>query len=96
MADTLQINSAHVKGEPGTGFEKREDLGDFVCGNCEYYKNDSCGQADMMARSKEPRTKDGRVQVEDRDCCEYVDRVGREAYGGKPRDLLRTPIKRAS
>lgn len=72
----VQINSAHVKGEPGTGFEKRGAKGPFECGNCEYFKNLSCGQADMMKLSKQPRTKDGRVEVAAADCCEYVERKG--------------------
>lgn len=93
MADKPQINPAHVKGEPGTGFEERGDLGDFVCGNCEYFKNNSCGQTDMMKLSQQPRTKDGRVHVETRSCCDYVDRQGRPEYGGKPRNLLKEPIK---
>ena len=92
MPDKLQINSANVHGELGTGFEERGSLGDFVCGNCEYFKNNSCGQSDMMKHSKRPRTKDGRVQVGDRDCCEYVDRQSRPEYGGKAKNLLKEPI----
>lgn len=93
MAEKLQINSANVHGEPGTGFEERGDKGDFVCGNCQYFKNNSCGQADMMKLSKRQRTKDGRIQVHDRDCCEFVDRQGRPEYGGKPKNLLKEPIR---
>ena len=90
--ELIQINSAHVKGDPGTGFEERGDLGDFVCGNCEYFKNNSCGQADMLKLSKRPRTSDNRVKVGDRDCCEYVDRQGRREYGGKQK-LISAPPK---
>lgn len=75
--ELVQINSANVKGEPGTGFEKGKGKGDFACWNCNYYKEDSCGQDDMMQLSKQPRLENGRVQVEDDDCCEYVDRAGR-------------------
>lgn len=74
----LQINSAHVKGELGTGFEKAEKLGEFECGNCRWFRNDSCGQPDMMRVSKQPRLANGRVKVGEEDCCEYVYRVGRK------------------
>jgi hypothetical protein len=75
-----QLNPKHIKGEPGTGFEKAGDLGEFECGNCRFFdpKSPGCRQPDMMAKSKQPRLKDGRVQVEHEDCCEYVDRVGRK------------------
>lgn len=74
----LEIDSAHVKGEPGTGFEKAGDLGEFECGNCRFFDGKSCGQIDMMQRSKQPRLPNGRVKVDEEDCCEYVDRVGRK------------------
>lgn len=77
-AHSAQINSAHVRGEPGTGFEKAGDKGEFECGNCRYFNGDSCGQSDMIARSRQPRLKNGRVRVAEEDCCEYVDRVGRK------------------
>ena len=72
------LNEAAIKGEPGTGYENEEGKGEFTCRNCEYYrsKDSSCGQEDMMKKSKRPRTKEGRVQVEAKGCCEYVDRVG--------------------
>ena len=74
------INIAAINGEPGTGFEKAGDLGEFECGNCEYFdpEANACDQKDMKAKSKQPRLKDGRVSVEPEDCCEYVERVGRE------------------
>lgn len=72
------INSANVKGEPGTGFEKAGNKGEFECGNCRWFANDSCGQPDMMARSKQPKLPNGRRKVEEEDCCEYVDRMGRK------------------
>jgi hypothetical protein len=74
--ETVHINQSSIKGEPGTGFEKRGKKGPFECGNCEYFKNESCGQSDMMKKSKEPRTKDGRVVVASEDCCEYIERIG--------------------
>jgi hypothetical protein len=75
----IQINSAAVKGEPGTGFEKRGSKGPFECGNCHYFKNgDSCHEETMMKKSKEPRHPDGSVVVAADDCCEYVERVGKE------------------
>lgn len=74
----VHINAFAIKGEKGTGFEKRGKKGPFECGNCEYFKNNSCGQKDMLEKSKEPRTKDGRVVVDPKDCCEYIERVGKE------------------
>lgn len=65
-----------IKGEAGTGFEKRGDKGPFECGNCEYFDGKSCGQKDMMKQSKQPRLANGRVKVDAEDCCEYVERVG--------------------
>lgn len=73
----VHINQFSIKGEKGTGFEERGDKGPFECGNCEYFKNNSCGQKDMMEKSKRPRTANGRVKVTAGDCCEYIERVGR-------------------
>lgn len=67
-----------IKGEKGTGFEKAGKLGEFECGNCEYWSNGLCGQKDMMHYSKQPRAADGRVRTGEEDCCEYVDRIGRK------------------
>lgn len=76
----VHINAFAIKGEKGTGFEPRivngVDKGPFECANCEYFKNNSCGQKDMIAKSKQP-LKNGRREVKPEDCCEYVERVGR-------------------
>jgi hypothetical protein len=72
----VHINQFAIKGEPGTGFEKRGKKGEFTCRNCEYFKDNSCGQKDMIAKSTQP-LKNGRRVVEPLDCCEYVDRVGK-------------------
>ena len=72
----VHINAFAIKGEKGTGFEKRGKKGPFECGNCEYFKDDSCGQKDMMSKSKEPKLPNGRIKVAAEDCCEYVERVG--------------------
>lgn len=73
----VHINQFAIKGEKGTGFEEREEKGPFECRNCEYFKNNSCGQEDMMKKSKRPRTPNGRVKVGPLDCCEYIDRTGK-------------------
>jgi len=70
-----QIDSPSVKGELGTGYEDGEGKGPFSCQNCEYFRDDSCGQKDMMAKSKRPRTSGGRVVVEPAGCCDYVERL---------------------
>lgn len=74
----VHINQFAIKGEQGTGFEERGSKGPFECGNCEYFKNSSCGQKDMLAKSKRPRTSGGRVAVSKDDCCEYIERVGKK------------------
>jgi len=78
-AKLLQINSASVKGEPGTGFEKRKQggkSGPFECSNCEHFKNgNACDQKDMMKNSKEPKHPNGTIKVSGLDCCDYIERV---------------------
>lgn len=62
-AGTPKINPAHVQGEPGTGYEDENDLGEFECGNCYFYANDGgCSQAEMKRFSRRPRMDDGRVK----------------------------------
>ena len=73
----VQINQSSIKGQKGTGYEG-SDKGEFSCRNCEYFRNtsSSCGQKDMMEKSSNPKTSDGRVKVEPLGCCEYVERTG--------------------
>ena len=73
----VQINQGAIKGQKFTGYEGPEK-GEFSCRNCEYFKasNNSCGQKDMMEKSSNPKTSDGRVKVEPLGCCEYVERTG--------------------
>lgn len=70
--DLVQINSASIHGEPGTGYEGPED-GPFSCSTCEYFqeKDSSCGQKDFMKKSKREKTADGRVKVDPKGCCIY-------------------------
>jgi len=74
LSDRLDYSS--IKGAVGTGYEPAGGKGPFSCGNCEYFKHESCGQKDMMRKSKQPRTSDGRIKVDVHGCCEYVERVG--------------------
>lgn len=74
----MLIDISSIRGESGTGFEKSGDKGEFECGNCYYFRDGSCGQKIMMEKSKQPRTADGRVKVDEEDCCEFVRRMGRE------------------
>lgn len=75
----VTINAAAVKGEPGTGYEAEDGLGEFECANCRYFTPpNGCNQKDMKANSKLPRLFTGRVKVDPEGCCEYVDRVGRK------------------
>lgn len=69
------INSHHVLGDEGTGFEERGLKGPFECGNCKYFTGKTCKQVDMVKLSTRPRI-NGEPKVEAEDCCEYVDRVG--------------------
>lgn len=79
--DGACVNAAAIKGEPGTGFEKRSDKGPFECGNCEYFDSaaGACDQWDMKQKSKQPRLDDSRVSVAHDDCCEYLSRMERDA-----------------
>ncbi len=70
------VNSNHVKGEHGTGFEKRGNKGPFECGNCKHFTGKSCNQPDMVKMSTLTRL-NGNPVVNSDDCCEYVDRVGK-------------------
>jgi hypothetical protein len=80
----VHINESAIKGEAGTGFEKAADLGEFECGNCEYFDATAgaCDQDDMKEKSKQPRLSDGRVMVAAEDCCEYVERLGKKDKDG--------------
>lgn len=73
------VNQGSIGGEPGTGYEGPEG-GEFECENCTHFDEStvSCGQKDMMAKSKRPRIPNGRVVVHPEGCCEYVDRIGKE------------------
>ena len=82
----MDIEQSAVKGEAGTGFEKRGSKGPFECGNCEYFKDGHCGNKIMMARSKQPKDSAGHVEVDAGDCCEYVERIGGKSEGPKWRD----------
>lgn len=69
------IQQGEIKGELGTGFEKRGNKGPFECGNCEYFSDGLCHQKTMMKVSKQPR-RDGHPKVGRNDCCEYIERRG--------------------
>lgn len=74
----MAIEKSLIQGEPDTGYEGPEG-GPFACHNCEYFREDgSCGQKTMMAKSQQPRTRDGRVVVDPDGCCEYIERPGSE------------------
>lgn len=68
----ISINAAEVRGENYTGYEPPNGKGPFECGNCHYFNAGTCGQKTM--KSTLPKAKDGRVKVEAKGCCEYVDR----------------------
>lgn len=76
MADLRSVPG--IKGEPSTGYEDSNGLGEFECENCSFFRDGGCGQKVMMAKSKQPRLPDGRVKVDPEGCCEFVDRVGRQ------------------
>jgi hypothetical protein len=71
------VNVAGIRGEKGTGFEKRGNRGPFECGNCHYYERGKCHQKTMMAESRQPKSKDGYPEVGSEDCCEYVSRIAK-------------------
>lgn len=90
----IQIDSSHVKGEPGTGYEGPEK-GPFSCSNCEYFSKGSCGQSTMMERSKLPKTENGRVVVDPQGCCEYVDRKSQKKEGPMKKNWMKPATKNA-
>lgn len=72
-----QINSRHVHGETGTGYEAFDDKGEFECSNCRWFREpDRCHQSDMKERSRQPRHPDGSVKIDPEGCCDYVYRKG--------------------
>lgn len=80
----MLINIEAIKGEPSTGYEPRVvdgvDKGEFECENCSFFKDETCGQPEMIARAKKVgiELKDGRRPVDPEGCCEFVDRVGKK------------------
>jgi len=74
-----EVKQSSVLGEEGTGYEGPEG-GPFECENCTFFDADtvSCGQKDMMAKSKRPKIPNGRVVVHPEGCCEWVDTIGEE------------------
>lgn len=77
-AERVPVNPSAIKGEAGTGFEKRGQKGPFECGNCEYFDHaaGACDQWDMKTKSQQPKLEDGRISVAFDDCCEYIERRG--------------------
>ena len=71
-SELVQINSAAVHGEPGTGYMGPED-GPFRCDHCEYFKDNSCGNEEMKKLSKRAKTSEGRVKVAADGCCIYFE-----------------------
>jgi hypothetical protein len=84
----MLINISAIHGEEGTGFEKDNNKGEFECGNCRYFANgNACTQKDMKAKSKQPRHPNGDVVVDEEDCCEFVDRIGKIEDDEKEEDM---------
>jgi hypothetical protein len=77
--ESATVNQSAILGEPGTGYEGPDGKGEFECENCSFFDEDtvSCGQADMVAKSKRPKIENGRVVVHPEGCCEYVKRIGK-------------------
>lgn len=72
----MEIEQSAVKGESGTGYEPPAGKGAFQCSNCEYFRDNSCGQKIMMDKSQQPKLPNGRVRVAAAGCCEYISRAG--------------------
>jgi hypothetical protein len=62
-------------GENETGFIEGDGKGEFSCGNCVHMK-DGCVHPIMKAISKQPRMKNGNVEVDEDDCCKFQRRPG--------------------
>lgn len=71
------INVKALKGEEGTGFEKRGNKGPFQCDNCTYFiDGNSCNQEDMKKLSRQSKWPNGTVVVDALDCCDFIQRMG--------------------
>lgn len=68
------IDQSAIQGEKDTGYEASDGRGLFACSNCEYFADGHCHQKIMMAKSSEPKNKQGFVKVDPAGCCEYVER----------------------
>lgn len=78
----MDIDQSAIKGEQFTGYEGPQK-GPFACSNCEYFRDNSCGQKIMMAKSQRPKLPNGRVKVDPLGCCEYIDRLSKKGTAGK-------------
>lgn len=76
LRSAAPVDQSAIKGEPGTGFEKRGDKGPFQCGNCHFFRAGFCDNKIMRQRSRQPKNAEGYVKVGAQDCCEYVTRIG--------------------
>lgn len=76
--ETEHWNERALNGEPGTGYEDGDGLGEFECENCRYFEPEeqSCWQPDMVAKSVRPRNDEGDVLVDPESCCDYIKRLG--------------------
>ena len=79
------INSASVHGEEGTGY-KPPSSSPHDCGHCHYFVGPvgakgpkrgekGCNQKDMRARSELSKFPDGRVKVEAKGICAYIEPI---------------------
>jgi hypothetical protein len=74
------VDQSAIKGEKGTGYESRGTKGPFQCSNCEYFSGkggNTCGEKNMLKMSKQPKVNSGRVIVDPKGCCEYIERIGK-------------------
>ena len=74
----MKVEQSKILGEAGTGYEDGKK-GEFECENCRYFRpgESSCGNAVMVARSKQPLLASGGRKVDAEGCCEYGDRLGK-------------------
>lgn len=71
----LRMANYKPVGEDTTGFTEGGDHGEFNCGNCVHMK-DGCTHPIMKSISKQPKLKNGNIEVDEDDCCTFVRRPG--------------------
>jgi hypothetical protein len=71
----ILVEKGGWQGTKATGFVTA-DKGPFLCGNCNYFKQDFCGEEHVMEdpELQAKKLKNGRIPVTRGDCCNYFEK----------------------